>query len=253
VTLEVLLLSHNQLDILPESDDSLDDDGEFHNESESDDEEKGIVALANLEKLDLSHNNLRFLPSSLGDLQYLKHLDVSYNQLKFIPDSVGELFDLEFASFHHNQIEAIPQTLGECDGLEELYFSHNIIAEIPQTLFLLSSLTVLTLSHNRISVLPDYFPSFKALQVLSLSGNLFKKEDIKKKIVEHLLAPRNGGGNSAVSIGNGSTKKTLPGAAAHAVGVGSQKPPPLLWVSVGKDNRDPPPESFFRDFWLEDG
>jgi len=109
--------------------------------------------------------------------------------------------------------------------LEELYFSHNEITELPQTLFLLSGLTVLTLSHNHLSILPDYFPSFKSLQVLSLSNNRFKKEDLEKKIFGQFVGSRK------------NQKKTNQSSA-------NQQALPLLWVSVGQENRDPIPDSF---------
>jgi hypothetical protein len=61
-----------------------------------------------LEKLDLSSNFSDFgpggLPQSIGDLSRLGSLDLSYNQLKELPDSVGSLYQLQVLKLHNNPL-----------------------------------------------------------------------------------------------------------------------------------------------------
>ena len=42
-------------------------------------------------ELDVSHNQLTYLPESIGTLSKLMHLDVSHNQLKTLPKSLENL------------------------------------------------------------------------------------------------------------------------------------------------------------------
>ena len=45
--------------------------------------------LVNLEKLNLSHNNLKELPKQFSNLTNLRVLQLSYNKLKELPNSLG--------------------------------------------------------------------------------------------------------------------------------------------------------------------
>jgi len=55
-----------------------------------------------LEHLDVSHNHLRWLPASLGNILSLSHLDCSYNNLKFMPAEVALCTNLTLLLLKNN-------------------------------------------------------------------------------------------------------------------------------------------------------
>ncbi|OQR97445.1 hypothetical protein THRCLA_21933 [Thraustotheca clavata] len=67
--LEVLLLSHNQITVVPDE----------------------IIQLSKLRVLQLQHNNLTKLPQLLGQLALLDYLDVSHNKLSNLPSTCNKL------------------------------------------------------------------------------------------------------------------------------------------------------------------
>ncbi|ESQ32667.1 hypothetical protein EUTSA_v10003580mg [Eutrema salsugineum] len=117
-----------------------------------------IIDLSNnndLQKLDLSHNNLSGqIPSSLGSRSSLRYLDLTGNSFS------GRLSD----DFFNN-----------CSSLRHLSLSHNNLeGQIPSTLFRCSVLNSLNLSSNRFSGNPNFISGFwrlERLRTLDLSLN----------------------------------------------------------------------------------
>ena len=64
--------------------------------------------LSNLEKLNLSYNNLRSLPADVGRLRKLKYLKLSHNRLKN---------------------DSIPYTLSFCTQLSTLLLDYNSLGK----------------------------------------------------------------------------------------------------------------------------
>ena len=62
----------------------------------------GRHKLASVKSLDLSGNQLPFLPPSLGNLTELEHLDLSYNCLHEVPECVLTLPKLKVLDISHN-------------------------------------------------------------------------------------------------------------------------------------------------------
>lgn len=55
----------------------------------------------------------------------LKKLDVTHNNLKYLP-KMGELRKLQFLYAQHNDITDLPDFEG-CENIEELFFGNNFI------------------------------------------------------------------------------------------------------------------------------
>lgn len=104
---------------------------------------------ANLRKLDLSHQDLTEVPSSIAGLKQLRVLDLSYNNLTCIPDFLLELPHLRTLAIGHNAITTLPLNLAT-SSIKILIADYNRIDFIlPSSLI---GLRKLILSHNRINV-----------------------------------------------------------------------------------------------------
>lgn len=53
-------------------------------------------------------------------------MDVTHNNLKFLPNKMGELRKLQFLYAQHNDIKEIPDFEG-CEHVEELFFGNNFL------------------------------------------------------------------------------------------------------------------------------
>jgi Leucine-rich repeat (LRR) protein len=74
-----------------------------------------------LQVLNISSNQLKLLPDSIGHLVKLRVLNASSNQLEALPDSVGNLKWLQHLDLHDNQrLKVLPATLARATSLEEI-------------------------------------------------------------------------------------------------------------------------------------
>ncbi|KAL5556236.1 hypothetical protein UlMin_038472 [Ulmus minor] len=152
-----------------------------------------------VEKLDLSHRELRGNVSLVSELKGLKWLDLSSNNFHgSIPSAFGNLSELEFLDLSLNKFEGlIPVELGGLKNLRSLNLSNNLlVGEIPDELKGLKKLQEFQISSNRLNgsipfwvgnltnlrvftayendlggKIPDNLGSFSELELLNLHSN----------------------------------------------------------------------------------
>lgn len=71
-------------------------------------DDDAFAELVNLIELDLSFNDLTYLPSSLGKLTKLKRLNLSGNKIGSLPKEFENLVSLEFLDLDGNPMERVP-------------------------------------------------------------------------------------------------------------------------------------------------
>ncbi|XP_059352731.1 leucine-rich repeat and calponin homology domain-containing protein 1-like isoform X2 [Daphnia carinata] len=134
-----------------------------------------ITRFTALEKLNLYHNVIRFIPETVMYLQCLTYLDISRNQLSVLPaylcklplqvllvshnrlvslpEEINQLAELIELDASCNQLSHLPIQLGDLQHLESLNLRKNFLVELPRELMFLQLVT-LDISVNRISALP---------------------------------------------------------------------------------------------------
>lgn len=71
--------------------------------------------MSHLYRIDLSKNQLRFLPDDFGNLSSLKHLDLYNNQLEHLPITFGKLSKLKYLDLKANPLNpALQKIIGPC-------------------------------------------------------------------------------------------------------------------------------------------
>ncbi|XP_016646885.1 PREDICTED: plant intracellular Ras-group-related LRR protein 9-like, partial [Prunus mume] len=70
-----------------------------------------------LDKVNLSGRQLRFLPEAFGRIHDLLMLDLSNNELQVIPNSIARLEKLEELNLSSNLLEALPDSIGMLQNL----------------------------------------------------------------------------------------------------------------------------------------
>ncbi|CAL5374941.1 unnamed protein product [Camellia sinensis] len=134
-----------------------------------------IENLRGLQEMDLTHNKLTFIPSSLWNLETLRYLNLSFNSLggsldpNIRPSRVLEIMDLSW-----NQISgSIPRVIGTFQSLTSLNLSRNsFLGPIPNTMGNLITLDFLDLSHNNLSgQIPKSLEALSHIQYMNFSCN----------------------------------------------------------------------------------
>ncbi|KAK2417008.1 leucine-rich repeat receptor tyrosine-protein kinase PXC3 [Trifolium repens] len=128
-----------------------------------------------VEKLDLSHKNLRGNVTLMSELKSLKLLDLSNNNFGgLIPLSFGTLSELEVIDLSSNKFEgSIPSQFGDLRSLKSLNLSNNLlVGEFPIELHGLKKLQDLQLSSNHLSgFIPSWVGNLTNLRVFSAYEN----------------------------------------------------------------------------------
>ncbi len=147
-TLEVLDLSGNSLDRLPE------DMGRLHK----------------LRVLFCSGNRFDRLPPALGDCPTLSQVGFRRTGLREIP---GEALPprLRWLTVTDNHLTALPEAIGRRPLLQKLMLSGNNLAALPVTLQGTPNLELLRLSANRFEALPPWLTELPRLAWLAWAGN----------------------------------------------------------------------------------
>lgn len=146
-----------------------------------------------LEILNLSGNELSYLPDDLPRLHKLRVIFCSDNQFTAVPEVLGRCPNLTMVGFKANQIihfssaaippqlrwliltdnqlEELPHELGRCANLQKLMLAGNRLRRLPDELAACTNLELLRIAANRFETLPDWLLTLPRLAWLAYSGN----------------------------------------------------------------------------------
>lgn len=141
-------------------------------------------------KLDLSNQDLEFLPTEIGKLTKIKNLFLDDNQLTGLPPEIKELTELTVLNLSNNQLIEFPPELGALKKLRWLDLGNNQLTELPSQLGKLTQLAVLYLYDNQLMELPPELGELTQLVDISLFGNQLNKlpQTIEKLINLQVLS-----------------------------------------------------------------
>ena len=113
----------------------------------------------------LDSNQLTIPPDSIIVIEnnHIVALKIGGLAVRYLPSSIGQLHYLKFLDIHHNFIDSLPATIGQLVNLVMLFADDNKLKSIPLELCTLPSLSRLNLAFNNLQSLPD------ALMNLSLT------------------------------------------------------------------------------------
>ncbi|NXQ20409.1 LLR1 protein, partial [Peucedramus taeniatus] len=136
-----------------------------------------VLCLKKLRKLDLSHNHIKQLPATLGDLVCLQELDLHDNHLEAFSGALcssGLQKSLQLLDLSQNQIQALPLEFCQLRGLVQLRLDDNALLRLPCRIGQLSRLRCLSAARNKLPFLPSDFRNL-SLDNLDLFGNPFEQ------------------------------------------------------------------------------
>lgn len=157
-TLEILDLSHNLLDHVPDE----------------------IVRFKKLKILFLSNNRFTEFPLILGQCCSLSMIGFKSNAISYIPEHAFPE-TLQWLILTNNKVEYIPASIGNCRPLEKVALAGNKLKHLPEEMAACKNLALLRISANNFEALPDWLLLMPKLAWLAYSGNpcsLIRKEKI---------------------------------------------------------------------------
>jgi Leucine-rich repeat (LRR) protein len=128
----------------------------------------------NLEYLSLKNDDLEIVPDGLSKLKKLKTLDLSGNNFKTLPSTLGGLSKLEVLYMNDEKqfdLENSIETISKMKSLKELHLENDNLKSLPKKFEKMSSLETLYLNDNNFIELPRQIMKLQHLKYLDLKNN----------------------------------------------------------------------------------
>jgi len=123
----------------------------------------------------------RSIPSLEGmTFRHVTAMNMSHNYLTKLPTSISSLTQLVVLNLSHNDLIALPSAIGQLESLEKLDCSFNSLSTLPESMDKLSKLTHLNVESNQLKKLPRGLLMLN-IETLMVGNNRFK---IPKKITK---------------------------------------------------------------------
>ena len=136
---------------------------------------KAVYRLTCLKTLSAVNNQIFDLPRSLRKLAgSMESLNLCHNRLPVMPSSLFTLANLRILRLTDNIIQAVPADIGKLTLLTELHLCNNKIRQVASEIGLLKQLRVLMIRNNEISRLPVGIGRLLVLGILGFDGNPLK-------------------------------------------------------------------------------
>ncbi|MCH1930304.1 protein kinase [Shewanella sp. A25] len=149
-TLEILDLSNNQLDSLPDD----------------------FARLKRLKILFASNNCFETLPAVLGQCPALEMIGFKANHISRVPASSLPQ-QTRWLILTDNCISELPDTMGQLSRLQKLALAGNRLTSLPETMANCRNLELVRLSANALDTLPNWLLQLPKLSWLAFAGNPF--------------------------------------------------------------------------------
>jgi Leucine-rich repeat (LRR) protein len=131
--------------------------------------------------LNLKNSGVTTVGPAIYDRTDLTELDLSGNNLKTLPSQIGNLTNLQVLRLDHNQLEGSLVAEVRKMPLVELDVSYNNMTGMPAEIGQLNRLQTLNYSYNKLTGLPNELSHLKGtLKVLDLTGNPLGSDTIAK-------------------------------------------------------------------------
>ncbi|WVQ96428.1 hypothetical protein IAU59_003533 [Kwoniella sp. CBS 9459] len=114
------------------------------------------VLAPSLVVLDLSNNDLSFVPDALAQCSALEELDLSSNPIRQVPSFVGDLITLRVLAVDECGLQSLASELAQLGGLHTLCARRNKLVALPSWLCLLGHLETLKVDGNPFA--PEWAP-----------------------------------------------------------------------------------------------
>jgi len=149
------------------------------------------ICLQDLEELNLSQNQITYIPENISAFSNLRKISVGWNKLTELPMGIFDLAALQELRAENNMIRVIPGQVGDLHALNTLVLNHNFISVIPLRCAELKFLVKVDLSENPVEICPSSILLLHQKNELLLQKSkrkgLIKRSILLKKTINEQL------------------------------------------------------------------
>uniref|UniRef100_A0A1B6CC18 Uncharacterized protein n=1 Tax=Clastoptera arizonana TaxID=38151 RepID=A0A1B6CC18_9HEMI len=127
-------------------------------------------------ELYLNNTGLALLSTDIDLLKNLKVLDISKNELTWLPETFVLLQHLEKINVSNNNLAYLPKNFNKMLSIQELYLSNNKLENVESEIKTLMSLKILDLYDNCLETMPITGNQIRTLSKCDISYNYFSIE-----------------------------------------------------------------------------
>eukprot|EP01133_Synstelium_polycarpum_P004077 gene4077-4749_t len=118
----------------------------------------------------MSYTQLVALPPSIYSLIWIQKLVLTHHNIKTLSEDIGRLQQLQVLILENNRLTSLPAAIGELINLKRLEADNNHLVSLC-SLERLSKLEVLSLNNNKLTLLPTSIASLASLRTLAIKSN----------------------------------------------------------------------------------
>ncbi|KAK2577873.1 hypothetical protein KPH14_012597 [Odynerus spinipes] len=136
------------------------------------------------------HVNKKLSPKNNDLVLYaITRIDISHNSITSVPSTIFYLQSLKYLNMAQNKIDILtaePKNLKDklCPVLEEIYLQDNRLEQLPEFIMNLPSLEIMDVSNNKVQCLPDNLWRAPKLKELNASFNLLR--DLPSQVSQNI-------------------------------------------------------------------
>lgn len=108
--------------------------------------------------LNLSFSGLNHIPSSIGELNFLKWVNLRNNHLELMPETFWNLKKIEICDLSWNRFDSIPSYISHLSSVREMYLQHNNLKTLPDEVLALPNIQKIGIAENPLEYLPSLSP-----------------------------------------------------------------------------------------------
>lgn len=123
------------------------------------------------------------------DMRTVRVLDLHNNEIKVLPTDIGNMTCLQVLNLERNRISILPESIGNLKHLQTLNMKGNRLKLVSPSLCGLKSLRTLDLSENKITSLPPQLCNVRTLETLVIDVHkiTYPSNDICKQGTEKIM------------------------------------------------------------------
>ncbi|XP_029044322.1 leucine-rich repeat protein SHOC-2-like [Osmia bicornis bicornis] len=131
---------------------------------------------SSLKKLDVHNTGIPMVSNIIRKFVNLSVIDISSNNIFWLPEEICSLKKLSSLNIQKNKLTALPKSIGELISLKELKVCCNQLSELPESIGGLSNLQYLDLYDNEFEMLPETIKNLPSLLGVDLEQNYFSTD-----------------------------------------------------------------------------